>query len=136
MAYPEITAATDLVHNPDDPRHFMAFAPAGQRLRVYFEVLLLADSRDVLRVSEVGRSFYAPTYYFPRADVSGRYREREERTTCPLKGEAMYYDLLDSRGDVLVEKACWSYEATVPEARPLAGRFAFYPDALIFKFNP
>ncbi len=136
MAHSEITLVEDAIHNHEEPRHFMALDPVAERLSVYYEVLLVAESRDALRLSEVGKRFYAPTYYFPRADVRGRYREREERTRCPLKGEATHYDLLDQRGDVLVEKACWSYEAPIPEARAIAGRFAFYPAALTFKFAP
>lgn len=136
MAHPEITSVEHAFHNPDDPRHFMTLAPVEQRMRVHYEVLLVADSRDVLLLSEVGRAIYPPRYYFPRKSVSGRFREREERTVCPLKGEATYYDLLDQRGDLLVEKACWSYEAPPPEASAIAGRFAFYPQELIIRFDP
>lgn len=136
MAHEEITHVKGAFHNPEDPRHFMTLTPVAQRIRIYYEVLLVADSREALLLSEVGRGIYPPSYYFPRMSVSGRFREREERTTCPLKGEATYYDLLDQRGDLLVEKACWSYEAPPPEARPIAGRFCFYPTELITRFDP
>lgn len=135
MAYPEITAVENAIHNPEDPRHFMAVVPAEGRVRISWEVMQLVDTTRAIIVVEIGRRAYAPVYYIPRPDVDGRFRMRSEKTRCPIKGEATYFDLLDRHGDVLVEKACWSYEHPIPEAAEIKECFAFYPAPFSFKLT-
>jgi uncharacterized protein (DUF427 family) len=63
-----------------------------ERVRVLFQGHELADSGDVLALSEAGHD---PVFYFPRKDVQmSSLRANNNRTTCPWKGEATYYTIM------------------------------------------
>jgi uncharacterized protein (DUF427 family) len=48
-------------------------------------------------------------------------------TYCPFKGDASYYTVTTSAGDV-VEDAIWTYEPPYPAVADIVGHVAFYPD--------
>ncbi len=99
------------------------------RVRVLFEGHEVADSRDVLTLSETG---HADVFYFPRQDVEmAALGHSERRTACPWKGEAAYFSIL--RDGRLVENIAWSYEQPVEGAELIAGRIAFYPQYVEFE---
>ena len=106
------------------PDHPIEITPAKTRWRVMYGDHVIADSGDVLILTEAS---YAPVAYFPRADVSMEYFSRSERQThCPYKGDAAYYTILmDGR---FAENAVWTYEEPYPAMDAIRGRLAFYPD--------
>ena len=106
------------------PDHPIDITPAKTRWRAMYGEHVIADSGDVLILTEAS---YAPVAYVPRADVSMEYFSRSERQThCPYKGDAAYYTILmDGR---FAENAVWTYEEPYPAMESIRGRLAFYPD--------
>jgi len=78
------------------------------------------------RALELKESGYKPVVYIPRSDVDMTVFKRTDRvTTCPYKGEANYYSLVD--GDVRDDNAVWTYEKPKADVEEIAGHLAFYP---------
>ena len=121
----QVTLTTESIHNPDEPRHFMAIKPVPRRVRISFDGSVLAESDDALRVIEVGRRFYDPVLYLPRTDITANLSPAERRSFCPLKGHASYFDLRDDQGRTLVAEIAWSYRETFDFAAVLKDRIAF-----------
>ena len=103
------------------PRHRIATKPAGARVQVSVKGEVIADTRDAVRLDEDG---YPAVYYIPRKDVKMERLERtDHRSTCPFKGEASYYSIVN--GPV---NAVWSYEQPYDEMAAIRELLAFYPD--------
>lgn len=67
----------------------------------------------------------APVIYFPRADIGMAFLEKSDSTTrCPYKGQATYYTISTSAGDI--PDAAWSYEDPLDGVSEIAGHIAFY----------
>lgn len=113
-----------MAHSPGHrkwPEHQVREERLEGQVRVVFGGETVADSRDVVKVSE---DDYPPRYYFPRTDVVMDDLQRTERTTqCPFKGKANYYSL--RAGGRTAENAVWTYEEPYEEHQGLAGRLAF-----------
>lgn len=115
------------IRNPAEPGHFMRIKPVDRRIAVWLEGEMLAETTGAVRVLEVGKDLYDPVLYLPVEDVTPRLRRNEEASShCPLKGDAVYFDLLDADGGVRVPKIAWSYASPFDFAAELAGRVAFY----------
>lgn len=64
-------------------------------------------------------------HYFPRDDVDlTKLVESPRRTTCPIKGEAHYFDIRIS--DVSNEEAAWTYPDPKPVAAAIRNYIAFW----------
>jgi uncharacterized protein (DUF427 family) len=110
------------------PFHIVAHP---ERIRVLFEGHELADSDDVMVLSEKGHD---DVFYFPREDVQvSSLRPNHHTTTCPWKGEASYFTIM--RDAHVVEDIAWSYEHPKAEAEPIAGRIAFDPRHVDFQIE-
>jgi uncharacterized protein (DUF427 family) len=131
-----VTLATDTIHSPHDPRHFMALKPVKRLVCICYGDRVIAETRDALRLIEVGRSVHEPTLYIPKADVKAQLRKTGKTTYCPLKGNACYFDLMDAAGGVEVAEIAWAYPEPFDFARDLAGRIAFYTVGLIVTEAP
>ncbi len=84
---------------------------------------ILAETTRALELTEGGLS---PVIYFPREDVAMALMERSAtRSTCPWKGEASYYSVMDPGG--MIRDAAWSYESPKAGVEAIAGYLAFYP---------
>jgi uncharacterized protein (DUF427 family) len=104
------------------PEHHIQEARVPAPVSVIVDDVVLADSKEVVRVDEEGSP---PRYYFPRADVRMDLLERTpSMTRCPFKGSASYFTL-DLFGKKLPD-AAWSYEDPYEEHAGLKGRIAFY----------
>ena len=136
MSNSAITLSTETIHRPDEPRHFMRLRPTGRRIRVLREGSVLADSGDALRVIEVGRDVYDPKIYFPEGHVAARLKRNQKSTHCPLKGDAVYYDLVDEQDEMLCAEIAWAYPEPFDFATGLEGRIAFYPDKVTIEESP
>ena len=124
MPFPEITLATQTIHNPNEPRHLMRVKPVSRKIRIYRDGRLIAESTQAMRVTEVGKDVYDPVIYLPKSDVIATLAPIDDKTShCPLKGDAHYYSV-DETGAAIV----WSYTRTLDFAAILDGLVAFYPD--------
>ncbi len=64
-------------------------------------------------------------HYFPESSIDReRFRPSDQRSVCPWKGEASYYDVVVD-GEVN-PGAAWYYPDPKPEAAQIAGRVAFW----------
>jgi uncharacterized protein (DUF427 family) len=108
------------------PDHPIAIAAAPGRVRALFAGHVIADSADVLMLAEAS---YKPVAYFPRGDVDMAFLTRTRRDTyCPYKGHAAYFTVM--RDGVVAEDAAWTYEEPYPAMAEIAGRVAFFPNAV------
>lgn len=85
---------------------------------------VLGESRRALELSE---GSLPPVIYFPREDLAMALLEPSDtRTTCPKKGEAVYFSIVAKSGTIA--DAAWSYETPHDAVAAIAGHIAFYPD--------
>ena len=114
--------APGFVQKPD---HRVDLAPArGQRVRVMFAGIAVADSVEAIAVSETG---HGPVYYIPRKDARMDLMSRTpHHTYCPYKGDCSYWTLAGN--GKTAENAVWSYETPYDEVTDIKERLAFYPD--------
>jgi uncharacterized protein (DUF427 family) len=132
-----VTLATETIHNPKEPRHFMRIKPAGRRVRILRGGKVLADSNAALRVIEAGRDLYDPVLYLPRADVTANLAPAEkDKTFCPIKGHATYFDLVSDEGSVEQAEIAWSYEDTLDCAAELKNFIGFYGTHVLVEEHP
>ena len=123
MPHPSVTMATETIHNPKEPRHYMRIRPVKGCVRVKRGDRVLAQTNDAVRVIEVAYDVYDSVTYVPRADISPDLSVVPEKTThCPLKGDARYFAL--DGGDPIA----WTYNTPFDFADELKGRVAFYRD--------
>ena len=132
-----ITLSRETIHNPKEPRHFMRIKPAGRRVRILRDGRVLADTNNALRVLEAGRDIYDPVLYLPRSDIRADLAPSDkERTFCPIKGHASYFDLLGADGAVEQSEIAWSYEETLDISEEMKDLIAFYPDHVMIEEHP
>ncbi len=133
----QVTLATETIHNPKEPRHFMRIKPAGRRVRILRHGKVLAESAAALRVIEAGRDIYDPVLYLPRSDVKAALAPAEkDRTYCPIKGHASYFDLLGEDGSVEQPEIAWSYEDALDCAAEFKDHIAFYASHVVIEEHP
>ncbi|WP_191296924.1 DUF427 domain-containing protein [Paenibacillus sp. PL91] len=90
-------------------------------IRVIFGGITIADSKQVLVVTETGR---LPVYYFPLADVKTELIAwSEQRENKGNKGEAVYGTI--TVGDRIFERAAWKYPEPVGESSVIEGYVSF-----------
>jgi len=106
----------------DDKTYHIAVAPLGQRLRAYAGAVCVLDSNNVLVMRE---THLTPVYYVPQDDIDmSLFESSDFQTFCPFKGNSTHWNLkVDGK---LYEKAAWSYQHPLPEARSVSGYLAFY----------
>ena len=132
----QVTKAKDTIHNPNDARHFMRIKPIPGMVRVKFGDEVLAESKEALRLQEVGRDFYDPIIYFPREDVTAHFMIRDKDSHCPLKGDAIYFDLLDEDRQLIAEEVAWCYPTPFNFAKQIKDRIAFYGNKVTIEEHP
>ncbi|MEM8812420.1 MAG: DUF427 domain-containing protein [Pseudomonadota bacterium] len=136
MADVEITLSSETIHNPSEPRHFMRLRPVKRLVRVLLGDRVLVESRNAVRLIEVGKDVYEPVLYFPADDVTARLAQAEGSTHCPLKGDAVYFDLAADGDHEARSKIAWSYPEPFDFAPDLAGLIAFYTNDLTIEECP
>ena len=106
------------------PEHKVLEKPVKQVVKVRFNGVTIAESKDVIEVLEDKSPV---RYYFPRGDVRMEtLAPGDGSSDCPFKGHASYFDL-EADGKRL-ENAVWTYETPYEEHEDLAQRVAFYDD--------
>jgi uncharacterized protein (DUF427 family) len=107
-----------------DAGHPITVKRTERRVVVRVGDQVIADSADALTLQE---STYPPVQYIPLADVDPTALRRTESTTyCPYKGDASYYSVIASTGEVT--DAVWIYEDPYPAVAEIVGHVAFYPN--------
>lgn len=119
----------DAIHNPANPRHFMAIKPVKAQVKLFIGDQLVAETANAVRLVEVGRSVYDPVLYIPQQDLTIALDRLEKSTHCPLKGDASYHALGG-------EEVAWSYEAPFDFAEPIRGLLAFWPSKVRVEERP
>jgi uncharacterized protein (DUF427 family) len=105
--------------------HPITIEPTNSRVEVRINGELVAASSNALTLRE---STYPAVQYIPLADVDQALLQRTEtQTYCPYKGDASYYSVQTSAGELLTD-VIWTYETPYPSVAEIAGHVAFYPD--------
>ena len=103
--------------------HPITVRPTGARVTVRVGDQVVADSVGALTLQE---STYPAVQYVPLADVDPALLKRTDTSTyCPYKGDASYYTIMTSDGDLV--DAIWTYEQPYDAVADIAGHVAFYP---------
>ena len=104
------------------PDHPIIIAPNGNRVRVTFGGVLIADTTRALTLKEAS---YPPVQYIPRADAKmDLLMSTANATHCPYKGDASYFSIcVDAK---TAENAVWSYETPLPGVNAISRYVAFY----------
>lgn len=120
----QITLVKDAIHRPDDPRHFMEYTYMDQLYVAKIGETIVAESRTILKLSEVGYHIYDPVPYFPLSDVRLDLLQASDKSShCPLKGNTNYYNF--DNGNTYVEAVGWCYSQALDFASVLADYVAF-----------
>jgi uncharacterized protein (DUF427 family) len=105
--------------------HPITIEPTSRHITVRVNGQVVADTRAALTLQEAS---YPAVQYIPIGDVNHALLQRTDtQTYCPYKGDASYYSVKTSSGDV-VDDAIWTYEQPYPAVAAIAGHVAFYPD--------
>lgn len=137
MSRSDVTLVEDTVHNPREPRHFMRIKPVPRRVRIRLGDELLAETDSAVQVLEVARDFYDPVLYVPAGDIRASLaRGAAPSTHCPIKGDAVYFDLPDPADGHDRESIAWAYPDPVAGAGELAGRIAFDSAHVTIELSP
>ena len=106
-------------------RHPITVTETPGRVTVRVRGEVVADTSAALTLQEAQ---YPAVQYIPRADVNPQVLRPSATTTyCPFKGDAGYFSVVTSAGDI-VEDAIWTYEQPYDAVAAIAGHLAFYPD--------
>lgn len=133
----QVTLAEGAIHNPKDPRHFMRIKPAGRRVRILRDGMVLAETDAALRLLEAGRDMYDPVLYLPRSGIRAELAPAaKDPTFCPIKGHASYFDLVSDEGRIDVAEIAWSYEETLDCAAELKDLIAFDASQVVIEEHP
>jgi uncharacterized protein (DUF427 family) len=100
--------------------------PSGQRVVVSFGGVVIADTRDALRVLETS---HPPAYYLPRSAFSRDVLSSAPGSSvCEYKGRAAYLDV--RAGGVTARRAAWTYPSPAPGYEILGDHVSLYPGAM------
>jgi uncharacterized protein (DUF427 family) len=96
--------------------------PTSRRIRVIFNGVTIANTRQALRVLETS---HAPVYYIPPEDVRREFLLPSARKTfCEFKGTALYWTV--RVGDRKANNAAWSYPSPNKGYEAIRDHFSFY----------
>ncbi len=100
-----------------------AVVSCERRVRVELGGVVVADSRDALRVLETS---HPPAIYVPPRDVRmDLLRPIRRSTVCEYKGRAAYFDV--AAGDRVARAAAWAYPDPAAGYEALRDHVSFYP---------
>ena len=104
--------------------HPITISPTQEKVVVRVGDEVVAESTSALTLRE---GSYPPVQYVPMADVTGEIAGPTATTSyCPYKGDASYYTVATSGGEVT--DAAWGYSEPFPAVAEIAGHVAFYPN--------
>jgi uncharacterized protein (DUF427 family) len=96
--------------------------PTGKHISVYFNKVLIAESRRAWRVLETS---HPPVYYIPPQDIRTAYLAPSHgKSLCEWKGRAAYFDIVV--GEKVAQNAAWSYPEPTKPFAAIKDHIAFY----------
>ncbi|AYE93753.1 hypothetical protein C0J29_01990 [Mycobacterium paragordonae] len=117
MSHPEI--------KEPNAGHPITIEPTQGRVQVRVNGELVADTTAALGLQEATLPL---VQYIPMTDVvQERLARTDTSSYCPFKGEASYYSVTTSAGEI-VKDVIWTYEQPYPAVAAIAGHVAFYPN--------
>lgn len=110
------------------PDHKASFEYPEKVYRVKVGEKVIVDTSNAIQITEsTHKGSYPPVLYFPVKDTNMEFLQSSDlHTSCPLKGEASYYNLV-VEGEVY-ENAVWYYPEPFDDVKELKGFLSFYPD--------
>ena len=106
------------------PDHPITVEPTGTRVVARIGEQVVADTTRALTLREAN---YPPVQYIPLEDVDpALLTDSATQTYCPYKGDASYYSLNGSGGELT--DAVWTYREPYASVADIAGHVAFYTD--------
>jgi uncharacterized protein (DUF427 family) len=95
--------------------------------------VVLAETDQALEMHEAA---YPAVFYIPIGDVDSHLlRRSEHHTWCPYKGEASYFDIVETGGDDL-PAVVWYYDDPSPAVVDIKDHVAFYADRVSVSVTP
>jgi uncharacterized protein (DUF427 family) len=120
-------------HLTPGPDHPITVEPWPGHVVVRSGSTVIAETDRALEMREAA---YPPVLYVPFDDVDQPHlRRSEHHTWCPYKGEASYYDLIETGGGDL-SAAVWYYDDPFPAVAGIGGHLAFYSDRVTVNAGP
>jgi uncharacterized protein (DUF427 family) len=117
------------IHLEPGPDHPITVEPFSSHVVVRSGSTVIAETDRALELKEAD---YPPVLYIPLKDVNQHHvRSNEVHTWCPFKGEASYYDIVDSEvgtDTTDLSAAIWYYPNPFPAVAAIEGHVAFYAD--------
>lgn len=109
------------------PDHPITVEPLLSHVVVRSGSTVIAETDRALELREAS---YPPVLYIPLEDVDPAHlRPNELHTWCPYKGEASYYDVVDTDDDRTdLAAAVWYYADPFAAVGSIEGHVAFYAD--------
>jgi uncharacterized protein (DUF427 family) len=120
-------------HKTPGPDHPINLERSSAHIVVRSGSAVIAETDRALEMREAS---YPAVLYLPIDDVDQhQLRRSEHHTWCPYKGEASYYDIVDSGGGgdgdgTDLTAAVWYYDDPFPAVAEIKGHVAFYADRL------
>lgn len=117
------------------PDHPITIGPFSSEVVVRSGSTVIARSN---RAVELREAAYPPVLYLPLEDVDPRYVQPNDlHTWCPYKGEASYYDIVETDADgAETDAAVWYYPDPFPAVAGIEGHVAFYADRVAISTSP
>jgi uncharacterized protein (DUF427 family) len=123
------------------PDHPITVEPLASHVVVHSGSTVVAETDRALELREAS---YPSVLYIPLEDVDPTHvRPNDLHTWCPYKGEASYYDIVEteasSHGDVDgpdLTAAVWYYPDPFPAVAGIQGHVAFYADRVAITASP
>lgn len=108
-----------------DKNHYAEITASERPLKVQKDEHILFEGAPIMNLVEFYKGQKLPeVLYFSKDGMNmNLFHKNSHKTTCPIKGEASYWDLkIDGEH---IENAVWSYEDPLPEATEIKGYFGF-----------
>jgi uncharacterized protein (DUF427 family) len=112
----------EIFGHPRDPYHRIDTLSTHRHIRVLLDGELLAETENAVALFE---SNLPPRWYLPREDVQASLQDSETVTHCAYKGQAGYFSVKLSSGEVSKDLV-WYYADPLPDALRIGGLLCFF----------